>query len=418
MNGWKRFLALWTTAALLVAVCPPVVCGEAAGELEAANPDEEYKALSMWLSETEGTVNLYDREDNPIEPEEDMRMDGGTVLETEEESLAVVDMDRERLAIMDQTSRAGFEKTDHGDQISITLLNGAMYFRVGIPLEEEESFEVVMDNIVLAIRGTCGMVQQSEEDGLSIVLASGHAAISKVPEAAEEGTEAENGEAEPEEIEIEAGEQISVTVEETEGRVSFEKKKLTEEEVPAFLVEALKKDPEQLEKVYEETGWEAEKLFPDGIPTLGSEQSDEVMDYYQVIIREAERYDFFDYGEGIGKYQYAIVYLDEDTIPTLLLAEETNDMYRYLKFFHYDPEQHLTIESMTSLSEYHSAYYTRSGNRGLLQWYADGAYAYGIVEIYIENGEYKSKAVWYEENYDKAWPANLPYEEIQWTDIP
>ncbi len=59
MNGWKRFLALWTTAALLVAVCPPVVCGEAAGELEAANPDEEYKALSMWLSETEGTVNLY-----------------------------------------------------------------------------------------------------------------------------------------------------------------------------------------------------------------------------------------------------------------------------------------------------------------------------------------------------------------------
>ena len=387
-------------------------------DLEAAEQNRAYDALGMWLREMEGNVSLFDGEGNQLEAETDMRMSSGTALETEEESLVVVDMDRERLAIMDEISRAGFEKTDRGDRISITLLNGAMYFRVGIPLEEEESFEVVMDNIVLAIRGTCGMVQQSEEEGLTIVLASGHAAISRVPEAGEEEPEAENGEAEPEVIEIEAGEQVSVTVVETEDRVSFEKKKLAEEEVPAFLVESLKKDTEQLEKVYEETGWEAEKLFPDGAPVLNSDQVDEVMDYYQKIIREAARYEFFDYGEGIGKYQYAIVYLDEDTIPTLLLAEETNDMYRYLKFFHYDPEQHLTIESMESRSEYHNGYYTRSGNRGLLQWYADGAYAYGILEIYIEDGEYKSKEVWYEENYDVGWPANLPYDEIQWNDVP
>ena len=109
----------------------------------------------------------------------------------------------------------------------------------------------------------------------------------------------ENGEAEPEEIEIEAGEQVFVTVEETEGRVSFEKKKLAEEEVPAFLVESLRKDTEQLEKVYEETGWEAEKLFPDGAPALQSDLVNEVMDYYQKIIREAARYNFFDFGEGV-----------------------------------------------------------------------------------------------------------------------
>ena len=66
-----------------------------------------------------------------------------------------------------------------------------------------------------------------------------------------------------------------------------------------------------------------------------------IMDYYQTIIREAERYDFFDFGETVTGYQYAIVYLDEDTVPTLLLAEMTWDDIRYLKLFHYDPEQHL-----------------------------------------------------------------------------
>ena len=195
MKSIRRFLVLLLAAALLI---PAGASAEFFGEEVpeegwlppaedmpedewlAAEQEDAYWALGMWMAETEGTVKLFDAEENPLDLDEEMRFMGGTVLETEEKSLAVVDMDRERLAIMDEISRAGFEKADSGNRISITLQSGAMYFRVGQPLEEEESFDVVMDDIRLAIRGTCGMVQQSEE-GISIILASGHAVISRFP---------------------------------------------------------------------------------------------------------------------------------------------------------------------------------------------------------------------------------------------
>ena len=252
-KAWKRALALTAAAVLTVSAG----AAEYPEGFEEAEMWDEYLAQVMWVSEAEGTVNLYDREENPLELELNMRMDGGKVLETAEESLAVVDMDRERLAIMDENSRAGFETAEQGNQISIALQNGAMYFRIGIPLEEEESFEIQMDDIVLAIRGTCGMAEQSEEGGLSVILASGHAAVRRVTE---------DGEEAPEEAEIEAGERLSVAAGDAEGGIRFVTEKLAEDEVPAFLTEALRKDPIQLEKVYAETGWEPEALFGDDIP--------------------------------------------------------------------------------------------------------------------------------------------------------
>ena len=303
MKSHKRFLALLLAAALTVpAGAPAEFPGEGypedGGEMPedewlAAEQEEEYWALSMWMAGSEGTVRLFDREGNPLELDGEMSFRPETILETEEESLAAVDMDRERLAIMDETSRAGFDKADGGDRIGITLQTGAMYFRVGQPLEENESFDVVMDDIRLAIRGTCGMVQQSDE-GMSILLASGHAVVTREPEGGGPETGTEGGEAgagpdgeaagepggEPGEITIEAGESVSVTKDETGGGIRFEKKKLAEDEVPPFLLKALRRDPEQLEKVYAETGWQPEKLFGDDIPVwmLPAEELDGIPD--------------------------------------------------------------------------------------------------------------------------------------------
>ena len=248
----KRIICFLLALALMVTV--PVA--NATAELEEAEYREEYEASSIWLSETEGTVHLSDPEGLLLEMELDMRIPADTVLETEAESLAVMDMDRWRLAIMDESSRAGFTQTEYGSRISISLQSGAMYFRVGVPLEDDESFEVVMDDIILAIRGTCGMVQRSEEEGLAVVLASGHATISRVTAADEE----------PVEIGIAAGEIVSVAESETGGGITLDKKELTEDEAPDFLIESLRRDPRMLEKVYEETGWEPEALFGEDIP--------------------------------------------------------------------------------------------------------------------------------------------------------
>ena len=123
MKRIRRFLAILVTLALLVPVASMSESGvqeipEEEGvrqeesipeDWEAAEIDEEYWTLSMWMKESEGTVKLFDAEDNPLELDDEMRFSGGTILETEEESLVVVDMDRRRLAIMDETSRAEFE---------------------------------------------------------------------------------------------------------------------------------------------------------------------------------------------------------------------------------------------------------------------------------------------------------------------
>ena len=368
MKRIRRFLAVLLT---LVLLAPAISLPESGAQempeeggaqpeasmpedWEAAELDEEYRALSMWMSESEGTVNLFDLEDNPLELEEGMRFSSGTILETEEESLAVVDMDRERLAIMDETSRAGFEKADSGDRISITLQDGAMYFRVGQPLEEEESFDVVMDDVRLAIRGTCGMVQQDDE-GLSVVLGSGHAVITRVPEGGgepEAGPDVETaGEPaeEPEEITIAAGEIVSVAKEETEAGIHFEKKKLAEDEVPVFLLRALERDPEQLEKVCNETGWQTEALFSDR--------------FYMDIFKDKFQY-LLERGD-VGKY--ALVYLtEEDDIPSLLIVDnDPNDFYYIIE---YHPESREVETHYFFLYGNPHSFYTPLEGKGLAIW--------------------------------------------------
>ena len=153
-------------------------------DLESAEKNRAYDALGMWLRETEGIVSLLDQDGNPLELETDMRMSSGTALETEEKSLAAVDMDLKRLAILAETSRAGFLTSNQGAGISIALQAGEMYFRVGQPLEDDESFEIVIDDIVLAIRGTCGLVQIGEAEQ-SVLLASGHATMARITEETE-----------------------------------------------------------------------------------------------------------------------------------------------------------------------------------------------------------------------------------------
>ena len=72
-KAWKRALALTAAAVLTVSAG----AAEYPEGFEEAEMWEEYLAQVMWVSEAEGTVNLYDREENPLELEMNMRMDGG-----------------------------------------------------------------------------------------------------------------------------------------------------------------------------------------------------------------------------------------------------------------------------------------------------------------------------------------------------
>lgn len=148
------------------------------------------------------------------------------------------------------------------------------------------------------------------------------------------------------------------------------------------------------------------------------DQLDEtIRSYYQAMINEKERFDYWDYGEPVAGYQYALVYLDEeDTIPGLLLAEYSWDGVRYIKIFQYDPDKPGLWENLDPLNEYRNMLYLREGGKGLLLWYSDGAYDSGIMEVRLEEYNLKRKDLWYGQN--GTWPDEIPKEDITWIDIP
>ncbi len=355
-------------------------------DLEQAEQGKAYDALGMWLRETEGDVSLFDEDGNQLEVETDMRMSSGTALETEEQSLAAVDMDLERLAILAETSRAGFLASNQGAGISIALQAGEMYFRVGKPLEEDESFEIVLDDIVLAIRGTCGLVQVGETEQ-SVLLASGHATMTRETEETTAG----------EEIPVAPREMVSFT-KEMDGSVSVSRREVSEEEVPEFLVEALRKDPEQLERVYEETGWDAERLFGDDIPVSGTPA---YMDAYKQIIGQAATYDYaldngnVRYTRSGDHFQYALVYLeDDDDIPALLLRSRTTDDGRYVRVFMYDPESRSVVEVKHSpMADGYGGMYTGNDSRGFMMMRMDETGRF-VIRFYLSGRTLKTETVW------------------------
>ncbi len=357
--------------------------GEIPEDWEKAETGEAYLAWNMWMSDAEGKVKLFDREENETELEKGMRFAGGSVLETGEKSLAAVDMDRERLAILDEETRTAFDEADRGSRIGLTLQQGALYFRVGKPLEGEESFEITVRDIRLAIRGTCGLVQV-KEDGVLIVLASGHAVITP-------GTEAETGE-----ITVDAGESVFLEEAEAGGGIRYEKKRIPEDEVPAFLLQALDRDPEQLEKVCTETGWQTEALFGDRF----------YMDCYEDNLRRLLEHDKWDVD------RYALVYLtEEDTVPSLLVVDDTDGWFN---IFHYDPESREVKEYYFTMHGMPHAFYTHENGKGLSCRFRteDGKLSINVA-VWSEDGNPAYRGKYYGDD-DKGTFWYLQ-KEINWT---
>ena len=68
---------------------------------------------------------------------------------------------------------------------------------------------------------------------------------------------------------------------------------------------------------------------------------DNALDQYRTIISQASSYQYFPggYEGGIEGYRYTLVQMHTgDTVPTLLLEQETDDFMYYMRIFKYDPD--------------------------------------------------------------------------------
>ncbi|MCR5738259.1 MAG: FecR family protein [Lachnospiraceae bacterium] len=132
-------------------------------------------ASTMRINEIEGTVILTDDSGRELTPSAGRRLQDGNVLDTEEDSKAVVELDDDRCVYMLEHSRARFNKS--GKVMKLTLEEGSTFFYIAEKLAEDESFEIETSTMVIGIRGTSGYILASEDGPEAITITSGTVSV-------------------------------------------------------------------------------------------------------------------------------------------------------------------------------------------------------------------------------------------------
>lgn len=159
-------------------------------------------------------------------------------------------------------------------------------------------------------------------------------------------------------------------------------------------------------------------------PTVTPSPVDEALEQYRVIINNAPSYQYDPYGTSpSGKYRYALVQMySDDTVPTLLLEQETTDGMYYMRAFKYDTDTKTVHQPTESLME---GVAQTGGYRGTIDMAGDGR---GIIMM---DGSSRGSATIYRAILEgdsliqtKEWEGNMfqsdpgiPTMAIEWHDI-
>ena len=201
-------------------------------------------ATTMRILRIEGTVTLEEGGKNKT-VKENLRLNSGNALSTALKSLVSIGLDDTKIVTLDERSRAVFEQS--GRQLELKLTDGSLFFEVSQPLTDEESFDIKTSTMVVGIRGTSGWVSVDGEHE-SLIITDGVVHVI--------GTNPVTGEVK--EIDVKAGHRITVYLynDRNVDSIMFVLEEITERELPEFLLERLRENPQLLDKVCRETGWD------------------------------------------------------------------------------------------------------------------------------------------------------------------
>lgn len=142
---------------------------------------------------------------------------------------------------------------------------------------------------------------------------------------------------------------------------------------------------------------------------------------YKQVLDKADKYDYQDEGQEAREYEYAIVKMDGEKIPQLLLSK--NSDLRYVKVFSYNEKEEKPIECSESIvygaagvGGFRGDIMSRSDYKGLE--YIETSSGTGdtsVENISIENGQLKRETKW-EGRYDQM-PEDDSTQEIVWSKI-
>ncbi len=155
--------ALRRMAALLLALALALGCAGCGGA--------GASAASMFLRKTEGTVAVTDAAGGDVAPKENLGLFSGYAVGTEAESFAWIDLDKVKLAKLDENSAINIQKEDKA--LTIEVVSGGLFFNVTEPLAEDETMEIRSSSMMVGIRGTCGWVEVPDAQHMNVYLLEG-----------------------------------------------------------------------------------------------------------------------------------------------------------------------------------------------------------------------------------------------------
>ena len=213
-------------------------------------------ATTMRILRLEGEVTLTDDgKDKSVK--ENLRLNSGNELSTAVKSLVSIGLDDVKIVTLDQLSRAQFNQD--GRKLDLELTAGSLFFEVQKPLEDDETMDIKTSTMIVGIRGTSGWVSVDGEHE-QLIVTDGVVHVT--------GRNPVTGEVK--EIDVHAGERITVYLynDRKVDSIEFILEKITERELPEFVLERLRENRTLLDKVCRETGWDK--------PWILGETTDEV----------------------------------------------------------------------------------------------------------------------------------------------
>ena len=200
-------------------------------------------ATTMRVLRMEGEVSLEDA-GKAKTVTENLRLKSNNALSTAVKSLVSIGLDDTKIVTLDEKSRSEFVQS--GKQLELKLTDGSLFFEVSKPLEDDETMDIKTSTMIVGIRGTSGWVSVEEHE--SLIITDGVVHVT--------GTNPVTGEVK--EIDVASGQKISVYLynDRTVDSIEFFLEEITEHELPQFLIERLREDPELTDKVCSETDWD------------------------------------------------------------------------------------------------------------------------------------------------------------------
>ncbi len=201
-------------------------------------------ATTMRILRLEGEVTLTDDgKDKPVK--EELRLNSGNELSTAVKSLVSIGLDDVKIVTLDQLSRAQFNQD--GRKLDLELTAGSLFFEVQQPLQDDETMDIRTSTMIVGIRGTSGWVSVDGEHE-QLIVTDGVVHVT--------GRNPVTGEVK--EIDVHAGERITVYLynDRKVDSIEFILEKITERDLPEFVLERLRENRTLLDKVCRETGWD------------------------------------------------------------------------------------------------------------------------------------------------------------------